>query len=487
MNDSVIGKIKQGLLATTGVYGADDIRAAADLIEKISSNNIETVRLMFADPHGILRGKTVTSRVMPGVFAAGIGVPSTLLLKDTAHKTVFDVWSGATVLDGLPFDGAGDLLLVPNPKSYRVVPWSPHSAIVLCDVVHRSGTSVTFSSRSVLRTAVASLADAGYEATFGLEVEFQVFERLNDSLEHEQASMPPIAVQTRNLTQGWQYLTETRYNEVEDLLDTLRRHSDAMGLEPRTMEIEMGPSQFEFTFEPSDPLEQADRYVLFRTLVKEVCQRRGLHATFMAKPKLANAAANGWHIHQSLHSIDTKRNVFTPQTSNTLTKDASAWIAGLLTHAQASCLLTTPTVNGYKRYAPYQLAPNCVQWGTDNRGAMIRALLYAGDESSRIENRAPDTTANPYFAMAAQLLAGLDGIKREAVAPAMTSTPYDESATKLPSSLIEAVEAFENSKLYKDTLGVEFVRYLAHIKRSEWERYLAQVSEWEQNEYFGLY
>ena len=487
MNETVLEKISQGMLANSGVYSTEDIHAAVDLVRQLASDNIETTRLVFPDQHGILRGKTVSSRVLPGVFAKGLGIPSTLLLKDTAHKTVFDIWSGNQVLDGLPVKGAGDLLMVPLPQSFRTVPWSTHSSILMCDLVHRSGTAVSFSSRSVLQSAAESLANAGYEATFGLEVEFQIFERLNDSLEHDQATIPPSAILTRNLTQGWQYLTETRYGEVEELLDTLRRHSEALGLEPRTMEIEMGPSQFEFTFEPSNPLQQADRYVLFRTMVKEVCQRRGLAASFMAKPRFANSAANGWHIHQSLSSKESKRNVFTPKTPDTLTDQASGWISGLLTHAQSSCLLTTPTVNGYKRYTPYQLAPNRIQWGTDNRGAMIRALLYPGDESSRIENRAPDTSANPYFAMAAQLLAGLDGIKRGAVAPPMTSTPYDEAAEKLPSSLIEAIEAFESSALFREMLGDEFVQYLAHIKRSEWKRYLAHISEWEQDEYFGLY
>ena len=299
--------------------------------------------------------------------------------------------------------------------------------------------------------------------------------------------MPPAPVQTTNLTQGHQYLTETRYGEAEEMLDDLRRMSEALGLEPRSMEIEMGPSQFEFTFAPSDPQTQADRFVLFRTMVKEVCRAKGLHASFMAKPNLPNAAANGWHIHQSLIDTGSGENVFVPKEGNALTDAASGWIAGLLEHAEASCLLTNPTVNSYKRFTPFQLAPNRIQWGRDNRGAMVRALLYPNDPASRVENRVADTTANPHFAFAAQICAGLAGIKAQQTAPPATEVPYDDGADHLPQSLLAAIEAFEASDHNKTCFGAAFVSYLTTLKRAEWDRYLMTVSEWEQQEYFGLF
>ena len=153
----------------------------------------------------------------------------------------------------------------------------------------------------------------------------------------------------------------------------------------------------------------------------------------------------------------------------------------------APCSVTTPTINGYKRFSEFQLAPNRITWGTDNRGAMIRALLYPGDPASRIENRVADTTANPYFAFAAQILGGLSGITDGKQAPPPTTTPYAQSASQLPNSLIAAIECFEASPLFKATLGQEFVEYLTHIKRAEWHRYLMTVSDWEQVEYFNLF
>lgn len=454
----------------------------ADVLAQLEAKSIETVRVLFADQHGILRGKTIVAQAMASAFDAGIGMPSTLLLKDTSHRTVFPVWSAGTEVSGLPLGGAGDVILKPDPTRFFPLPWSPHSAIVLSDVCMRSGAPVSFSSTAVLRRQVQALAEAGYRATFGLEVEFQVFGITDPALDHGQATMPPAPVKTQNFTQGYQYLTETRYGEAEALLDELRRMAEGLGLEPRSMEIEMGPSQFEFTFAPSDPETQAARFVLFRTMVKEVCRAQGLHATFMAKPNLPNAAANGWHIHQSLSDL-AGGHVF--QTSGDTPPEASAWIAGLLTHAAACCLMTNPSVNSYKRFTPFQLAPNLIQWGRDNRGAMLRALL-SEDAGSRIENRVADTTANPYFAFAAQIAAGLDGLKAGRDAPAPTETPY-EGAEKLPQSLLAAIEAFEACELIRSQFGAGFQSYLATLKRAEWERYLMTVSEWEQHEYFGLY
>ena len=478
--------IKFGGLAKLGRWDNETAKRAQNVVDQVEAKNIETVRLVFADQHGILRGKTITARMLASAFASGINVPSTLLLKDTSHRTVFEVWNGTGAGVDTLVGGASDVLLVPDPTCFYPLPWSPQSAILMCDVIDRSGSDISFASRTVLAKAEAQLHEAGYDAVFGLEVEFQIFQKTDDGLAHNQASMPPAPFGTRNLTQGWQYLTDTRYSEAEDILDTLRRHAEAMGLSPRTVEVEMGPSQFEFTFDPSGPMIQADRFVLFRTMVKEVCAQRGLHATFMAKPKLANAAANGWHIHQSLLDIKTGKNVFMPKDTG-LTPQASGWIAGLLEHAAASCLLTTPTVNGYKRFTEFQLAPNRITWGTDNRGAMIRALMYPDDTASRIENRVADTTANPYYAFASQILGGLSGITGAKTAPEPSQTPYADTAAQLPDNLSSAIDAFEASQLFKDTLGDGFVQYLAHIKRAEWRRYLMTVSEWEQAEYFNLF
>lgn len=479
-------KIAAGALARSGLLNGAAVTAAADLVQGLADSGVETVRVLFADQHGVLRGKTVIADALASVFCAGLAAPSTLLLKDTSHRTAFPVWSADVGIAG-GMAGAGDILMVPDPATFRILPWSPHSAWIFCDPHLKSGATIPFAPRSVLKSAIAQLAERGMAMAAGLEVEFHVFARVDDRLDHASATMPGQPVTTRNLSSGYQFLTEAHYDMMEPVMDDLRRHCQALSLPIRSMEVEMGPSQFEFTFDPADPLTHADNMMMFRAMVKESCARKGLHATFMCRPNLPNVAASGWHLHQSLIDTTTRANLMMPPSEDTLSDAASGWIAGLLEHARASCLLTTPTVNGYKRYRPHQLAPDRIQWGRDNRGAMIRGLMTPGDPASRVENRVAETTANPYYFFASQILSGLDGITRGLHAPAPVESPYDSDATALPDSLLSAIQYFEASDFYRTALGDTFVDYLSRIRRMEWDRYHLAISDWEQSEYFGLY
>lgn len=484
------GWIESGALAKAGLLDATKIDAATALLKQVTDSDLETVRVLFADQHGILRGKTIVADALLSIFTSGLAVSSTLLLKDTSHRTVFSIWSENVGMDfgsEGSMTGAGDILLLPDPETFRILPWSPHSAWIFCDPRFKSGAVMPFSPRDMLKSAIAKLAAYNLDLVVGLEVEFHIFELTDLMLEHAHATMPGQPIQTRNLTRGYQFLTEDRYAQAEPILDALRRSCLALNLPVHSMEIEMGPSQFEFTFGPADPLTHADNMMMFRAMVKEVCATHGLHATFMCRPNLVNAAASGWHLHQSLVDRNTGRNVMIPAKDGTISDEASGWIAGLLAHASESCVLTTPTINGYKRYRPQQLAPDRIQWGRDNRGAMIRGLMTPGDPASRIENRVAETTANPYYFFTSQILSGLDGLMSELSAPDPVDTPYETDASHLPSSLLHAIQLFDSSTFYRTTLGDEFVDYLTSIRQAEWNRYHLTVSEWEQAEYFGLY
>ncbi|AXI45257.1 glutamine synthetase [Sulfitobacter sp. SK012] len=479
-------QIADGALARAGLLDTDTIDKAAALVGRVAQSDLETVRVLFADQHGILRGKTIVAEALASIFTNGLAAPSTLLLKDTAHKTVFHVWSADPGVEG-GMAGAGDILMLPDPDTFRILPWSPHSAWVFCDPRFKSGEVIPFSPRDVLKRAIAKLADHNMALVVGLEVEFHVFDCVDPMLEHSDATMPGQPAKTRNLAPGYQFLTETHYGALEPVMDDLRRHCQALGLPVRSMEVEMGPSQFEFTFDPADPLTHADNMMMFRAMVKESCARKGLHATFMCKPNLENAAASGWHLHQSVVDRETGRNLMVPSEDGQLSDVARGWIAGLLSHAEESCLLTTPTVNGYKRYRPHQLAPDRIQWGRDNRGTMIRGLMAPNDPASRIENRVAETTANPYYFFASQILSGLDGIRSNLPLPDPVETPYTSDAPRLPESLLSAIRRFEQSDFFRAELGDAFVDYLTKIRRAEWDRYHLTISEWEQAEYFGLY
>lgn len=450
-----------------------------DVLDLVRADAIETIRVLFTDPHGILRGKTITASALPGALENGIRVPSTLLLKDLSHRTAFPVWQG----ESAPMQGAADVVLRLDPASFIPLPWSSHSALIHCDVVALDGTRVPFASRNILDRSVQALAEQGLTATFGLEVEFQIYRVLDPRLAPAHATMPATPPQVENTTQGHQYLTETRYAEVEPILDRIRRAAEGMGMDVRSVEVEMGPSQYEVTFAPGTPSQVAEMAVNFRTLAKEVCAREGLLASFMPKPALPNAAANGWHIHQSL-SDARGRNVFTSD-DHTLTQRAAHWTAGLLAHARAACVLTNPTVNSYKRFVPHQLAPNRIGWGVDNRGAMVRAIMAPNDPASRVENRLPDSAANPYLAFAAQIHSGLSGLKAAQDPPPAMTDPYGGDAPTLPASLGEAIDALDACATLRAALTPEVADWLVTLKRAEWARYLAHISDWEQAEYFA--
>lgn len=479
--------LKSGLVGRTGLLDDEQFERAAELVRAVGTDGLETVRLCFVDQHGILRGKAIVASALASAFRNGVAMTSTLILKDTSNRTVFDVW-GADAGFGLGvLTGAADILMVPDPDRFHVLPWSPHSALLLCDIHMADGSPLPVSTRAILRNAVARLDAAGLDALFGLELEFHVYQVSDPKLDHADGGMPASPPETTLLAHGYQYLTESRYDALEPVMDEIRRTAQALGLPVRSMEVEFGPSQFEFTFDPAGPLAQADSTVLFRHATREICRRNDLHATFMTRPKVDNAVGSGWHIHQSLVGIDDRVNRFVPGAGEALSPQAGGWIAGLLDHAIESCLLTTPTVNGYRRYQPHMLAPDRVQWARDNKGAMIRALMRQGDPASRIENRTPESAANPYLVFASQIFAGLDGIARGLEAPPPADTPYAAAAPALPRNLGDAIAAFSASAFWRSELGDGFVDYFTHIKQAEWNRYLSTVSEWEHREYFSLF
>jgi glutamine synthetase len=275
---------------------------------------------------------------------------------------------------------------------------------------------------------------------------------------------------------------------MEPVLEIIRRDVLALGLPLRSIEVEFGPSQCEFTFAPMAGLAPADAVVLFRSAVKQIARRHGHHATFMCRPKLPNVFASGWHLHQSIVSRQGGENVFmTKDDGALLSAFGRCYLAGLLQHARASAVFTTPTINGYKRYRSYSLAPDRAIWGRDNRGAMLRVLGGAGDSATRIENRVGEPAANPYLYMSSQILSGLDGVDRKLDPGPSADTPYETNADLLPKSLREATFALKEDPFFREKMGATMVDYYTHIKNAEIDRFQAEVSDWEQREYFEMF
>jgi glutamine synthetase len=456
-----------------------------DLAQQAAARGLEAVRFAFADQHGLLRGKTIAVAELPGMLKSGVGFPSSLLAKDTSNRTVFPVFTAGAGFGMPELEGAADAVMVPDVQTFRVLPWVQKTGWVLCDLKFANGKPVPFDTRAQLRRALAALSEAGYGYRAGLEIEFHIFRLLDPKLRPEDAGQPGSPPEVGLLNSGYQLLSETRHDQLEPALEALRRGLDGLELPLRSFECEFGPSQAEVTLGVQEGLAAADAMVLFRSAAKQILRRHGYHATFMCRPKLPNVMSSGWHLHQSL--VDRRGvNAFMSE-KDFLSGLGKNFLAGLLTHASASAAFATPTLNGYKRYRPYSLAPERAIWGRDNRGAMLRVLGGPGDPATRIENRLGEPAANPYLYFASQIVCGMDGVKRKLDPGAPEQTPYESKAAHLPRSLDEALAALKESTVLRDGLGSGFVDYYCRLKQAEIARFQLEVSDWEHREYFDLF
>jgi len=478
-----------------GLWTDEQARAAKAVIQTIKKQKLELVRFSFADQHGVLRGKTVVAADAPGLMQAGVTMTTTLLAKDTAHKTAWPVFTPGGGFDMLEMQGGGDFVMVADPTTFQVLPWAPNTGWLLCDIVFTNGKPVPFSTRQILRDALARLKIAGFDYLAGLEVEFHLFKLDNPRLAPEDATWPPRAPDVSLLNQGYQYLTESRFDQIDSGLEPIRRGVVALGLPLRSLEVELGPSQCEFTFRAQTGLDAADTMILFRTAAKQIARRHGLLASFMCRPALPNLFSSGWHLHQSLIARQGGGNAFVGDAREGLSATGLHFLAGLLAHAHAAAAFATPTVNGYKRYRAYTLAPDRAVWARDNRGVMVRVLGQPGEAATHLENRVGEPAANPYLYMASQIYAGLDGMARKLDPGPSADTPYEAKAQALPKDLREALAALRASTMFRKAFGDTFVDYYAHLKEAEFARFTEKtadagngdVTAWEQNEYFDLF
>ncbi len=475
-----------GFIERHGLWSEAQRAAAAEIVAR--SDTLGVVRLSFADQHGVLRGKTLVAAELDGALRNGCTAPSSLLAKDTAHRTVFPVFSRGGGFDMPEMEGAADLVLVPDPLTFKVLPWAPHSGWLLCEAYFGNGRAAPFDTRRLCRGVLDGLNRRGFDYVAGLEVECHIFKLADSRLAAADAGQPGAPPEVSLLTQGYQLLGEARYDRYDEVFEILRRPIEALGLPLRSLEVEFGPSQVEFTFRPCANLESADSMVLFRSAVKQVCRRHGYHASFMCRPKLPNVFSSGWHLHQSLRDTAGGANAFMPQNAaEPLSPLGLRFLAGLLRHAPASAALAAPTINGYRRYQPHTLAPDRVSWGRDNRGAMLRVLGGPGDPATRIENRIGEPAANPYLYMASQVALGLDGVDHALDPGPPADTPYEAEAPALPRSLGEALEALRRSEPLRAAFGAGFIDYFIHIKKAELARFEQEVTDWEHREYFDLF
>jgi glutamine synthetase len=458
---------------------------------------LEFVRIGWCDMHGLLRGKTLMPSALADALQHGIGMVGTLMLKDASDRTTFKIFEPG-IAEQLPgFEGAANLLLLPDPASFTVLPWAPRTAWLRAQPYYGDARPVELDTRRVLQRALARLADAGFGLRCGLEIEFHIYRIDDERLDPDRAAWPGEPPAVSMVHPGYNLLAEACADMAHEPLRIVAMTAQGLGLPLRSLEIELGPSQVEAVFDATDALTAADQMVLFRNGVKQALRRAGYHASFMCKPPFANVMASGWHLHQSLVDLRSGANALCREqplpgsapsdAQYTLSATGAHWLAGLLAHAPALTVFGTTTINGFGRFAPRALAPQAVLWGRDNRGAMLRVIGGAGDAGTRIENRIGEPAANPYLYIASQIVAGLDGLQRRSCAPKASDDPYAEGAAMLPNTLGAALDALAADAVASQAWDAGFLASFVAAKRSELARHDAAEDkhDWQRREYFS--
>ena len=491
-----------GFIERHGLWSDEQSARAEEIKNQVEADGIRLIRMVWADTHGHARAKLVSVPVFLTAQTEGYTINVATFTLDATGGRVFRSFVRGGGMDLDEMTGSPNLTIVPDPTTYRTLPWAPDIGWVLCNEYFTDGTPFHFSSRQILQKQAGRLADRGLDLIVGLEVEWYL-RRIDGDYVEDNTGMPGKrgrAIDTLPVEPGYSYHSETNMDIMQPLLSELAAVYEKLDLPLRSIENEYGPGQLECTFTAQPACQAADNYVLFRTATRQVCRRFGYFATFMSKPAFDGYYTSGWHLHQSLADQATGNNMCMPETdADRLSPTANAHLAGLLTHAQAAAIFATPTINGYQRFKPNSLAPDRATWSFDHRGAMLRVLGGLGDPATRIENRIGEPAANPYLFMASQIVAGLDGMEKNTTPWAADDEPYEADRPRLPTNLGDALGALDKSTLFRQQFGDIYIDYFIALKRAELARYTAYiaennaddggngVSQWEQDEYFDFF
>lgn len=425
------------------------------IMQLIEEEDVEFIRLQFADINGNLKNVAVTSVQFANVLDYKCGI------------------EGAA-LTGLLEDNIEDLYLVPDLDTFQILPWRPQSrqvARLLCDVYHEDGTLCMSSPRAILKKVLNDAAKQGYTIYIDPECEFFLYHT-------DESGMPTTVThdQAGYLDVGPVDLGE---NARRDMVLAL----EDMGFRVESSHHEQAPAQHEIDFGELEALGCADAIMTFRNTVRSIAKRFGLHATFMPKPK-EGVAGSGMHLKISVYKDN--RNIFNSQTVGEIKDEAKWFIGGIFGHANAICAMSNPLVNSYKRLCSGFDAPLYRTWSTKSMSSLIQVRRRPG-EDTKLELRFPDSAANPYTVIAAAVLSGLDGISNKIDPGSPIMDVKDDSfrtqENKLPNTLVEAVDKLDNDNFLRAGIGDEYVDAYVSAKNAEWNAYMQQVSNWEIEKY----
>jgi glutamine synthetase len=440
----------------------------------VAKGEIETVLAGFTDHYGRLMGKRFDAEMFVDEIAAGGGHACDYLLTvDMEMEPVpgykFANWEL----------GYGDFHMVPDLGTLRLASWLEKTAFVLCDVKsEKTHDYVAVAPRSILRRQIEAAKKMGYTGYAGTELEHYLFQT-----SYRQAAQQDY----RNLEPAGWYLEDYHMlqgTRTEGFHAAARRHLKLSGVPVENSKGEWGRGQHELNVRYAEALDMADRHVVFKQCLKEIAEATGISVTFMAK-FAADGAGSSCHIHFSLWREG--KNAFPGNHSIGPVKGSDPFkyfLGGWIAHVPDVMVFYAPTVNSYKRYVDASWAPTRLAWSFDNRTAGFR-VVGAG-ASLRIECRIPGADCNPYLALAASLACGLDGIANKIEPPeCFVGDIYQaRNLPRVPYTLGDAVELFENSEFAKRAFGSEVVEHYAHFYRTEAAAYDKAVTDWERRRYF---
>ncbi|MGB0575663.1 MAG: glutamine synthetase family protein [Alphaproteobacteria bacterium] len=492
-----------GFIERHNLWNDEQKSRATELEQRFETEDIRLVRVAWSDSHGSSRAKEISAPVFLKSLIDGYNINVATFTLDATGGRVFRsfIRGGGMGLDEMT--GSPNLTIVPDPMTFRTLPWAPGVAWILCNEYFDDGTPFHFSSRQLLHKQVDRFREKNIDLIVGLEVEWYLRRVDQDGLTPANSGIPGERgqpIETSSVEPGYSYHLESNFDLMQPILSILAETYESLNLPLRSIENEYGPGQVECTFDAQPAAKAADDFLLFRTATRQVCRRHGYLATFMCKPAIEGYCTNGWHLHQSLADSRTGQNLCMPENAgDTLSPLAQSYMAGLLENANTSAVFATPTVNGYRRFMPNSLAPDRATWSHDHRGTLLRVLGGAGDPATRFENRIGEPAANPYLFIASQIAGGIDGIERNASPWGADDAPYEADRPMLPTSLKDGLDTLDGSALFREAFGDTFIDYYLGLKHAELNRFNAYVedngdqdaengiSHWEQNEYFDFF
>ena len=431
-----------------------------ELKSAVADGTVDTVLLAMADMEGRLQGKRLTAtHFLDEVAEHGAEGCNYLLAVDVDMDTVegyaMSSWSS----------GYGDFEMTPDIETLRPVPWLPGTVMVIADVHWADGTDVVASPRQILRRQLDRLAEKGYQAAAGTELEFIVFRNT-----YEEAWKKAFRdLEPANLYNVDYSLLGT--SRVEPLIRRIRNEMAASGMTVENSKGECNYGQHEINFRYGPALTAADEHVIYKTGAKEIASQEGYAITFMAK--FNELEGNSCHIHCSLQDSDGNSAFGADE------KLFESFVAGQLAAMRDLTLLFAPHVNSYKRFAEGSFAPTAIAWGRDNRTCSLRAVGH--DESLRIENRLPGADVNPYLALSAMIAAGLHGIEEGLeLEPAFEGNAYESDKPRVATNLYDARDDFAASGIAKEAFGQEVIDHYVNRATVELRSFEASVTDWER-------